>query len=133
MNGCLTNLDSRCAQYSYNIIKSIDSGGTLSKNDRNKLETIITKSLGVLQENGLYAFFLFLDYRKNELGAEKMKEHSISLLSHEDIGLLNQTDDPLISVQQITENLSRLILSHRLIEQMLIYARYHAKALRVTT
>lgn len=132
MSGGLPNLDSRCAQFSYNIIKSIARGGTISKkDDKNKLVNIITKSLGVLQENGLYAFFLYLDYRIDELGAKEIKENSLNLLRHEDIALLGENDAHLVCVRQLTENLDYLILALRLLEQMLIYARYHAKALRV--
>ncbi|HHU83337.1 MAG TPA: hypothetical protein GXZ26_10075 [Firmicutes bacterium] len=132
MSGGLPNLDSRCAQFSYNIVNSIASNVTISKSNKSKLVNIIDKSLGVLQDNGIYAFFLYLDYRKDELGAEEIKENSLKLLRHEEIDLLGKNKDHLVSVRQLTGNLDRLTLAHRLLEQMLIYARYHAKSLRVT-
>src|SRR5690554_2328575 len=130
MNENAPNLDSRCAQFSYDLVKAVANEGALSKENKSKLENLINKSLGVLQENGLYAFFLYLEYRLKELGAEEIKSRSLNLLRHEDIGLLEQNSDHFTAVRRLTEKLDQLLLAHRLIEQMLIYARYHAKAVR---
>lgn len=132
MNENVPNLDSRCAQFSYDLVKAVASEGFLSKENKSKLENLINKSLGVLQENGLYAFFLYLEYRLKDLGAKDIKSSSLNLLRHEDIGLLEQNNNHFTAVCKLTEKLDHLLLAHRLIEQMLIYARYHAKAVRET-
>ena len=48
MSGGLPNLDSRCAQFSYNIVSSIASNITISKSNKSKLVNIIDESLGVV-------------------------------------------------------------------------------------
>ncbi len=133
MSENISNLDSRCAKFGYDLVKAVAPKGSLPKGDKAKLENTITKSLGVLQENGVYAFFLYLEYRLKELGAEQMKSHSLGLLRHADVSLLAQNEkDHFVAVRQLTENLDSLLLARQLIEQTLIYARYHAKALRET-
>ncbi|MCQ3972420.1 MAG: hypothetical protein DPW09_03115 [Anaerolineae bacterium] len=132
MSENIPNLDSRCAQFGYDLVKAVAPNDSLPKGDKAKLENTITKSLGVLQENGVYAFFLYLEYRLKELGAEQMKSRSLGLLRHADVSLLAQNNDHFVAVRQLTENLDSLLLARQLIEQTLIYARYHAKALRET-
>ena len=132
MSANVPNLDSRCAQFGYDLVKAVAPGGSLAKGDKPKLEHIITKSLGVLQENGVYAFFLHLEYRLKELGAESVKSRSLRLLGHADVSLLAPNNDHFAAVHRLTENLDSLLLARQLIEQTLIYARYHAKALRET-
>lgn len=148
--GVYINLDSKCAQFGFslvhNVVKNIlgiDIGPlNLSElgltNEKNKLENLITKSLGVLQENGLYAFFLYLAYRQQEKGtkeiAKEIDEQAQGLLRDENVGLLKSGSLPngeqkYNKIRQLTEDLEKLLLARRLIEQMLIYARYHAKAL----
>ena len=129
----MKNLDSLCAQYGYTIVHDVAPNGNLSKSDKSKLENTITKSLGVLQENGVYAFFLYLDYRKEEKGAPQIRDRSLELLRHGEIDLLQNSNDHFVDVQQLTNDLDQLLLARQLLEQMLIYARYHAKALRVTS
>ncbi len=128
----MTNLDSLCAQYGYEIVHTIAPNGSLPKGDRAKLENTITKSLGVLQENGVYAFFLFLAYRHGEKGAPEVKSQALNLLRHAEVNLLSLGNDAFQAVRQLTNNLDNLLLARQLLEQTLIYARYHAKALEVT-
>ena len=89
-------------------------------------ENTITKALGVLQENGPYACFLYLQANKDKTIIPEM----INLL--EGIKLLPPAEsngDTLKRVtEQITVDLPRLLLAKEVIEQMLIYARYGAKA-----
>ncbi len=57
----VTNLDRLSATYAQRI-------AALSTNDdgEKKLENLVTKALGVLQENGIYAAMLFLYSRSND-------------------------------------------------------------------
>lgn len=130
------NLDVLCAQYGQIIVQDVAPSDAKSKS---KLENTITKSLGVLQEDGVYAFFLFLDYyrsRSESMGADAIAQRMKDLLRGEEIGLLqdrsqNERDD-FAALRSMTGNLKNLLLARQLLEQALIYARYHAKALQVT-
>jgi len=84
-------LDTKCAEYGNNIANISDNN-----------ETIINKSLGVLQEDGVYAFFLYLESRGN-------KEKKVT--------------------SKVTKNLDHLLFTKNMLERTLVYARYHAKAL----
>lgn len=130
MSDNITNLDSLCTQHGYAIIQAVAPNNSLPKSERAKLENTITKSLGVLQENGVYAFFLFLEYRLKELGAEQVKNQSLGLLRHTGVNLLIQDGDHFAALRRLTEDLDKLLLARQLLEQTLIYARYHAKALK---
>jgi len=123
MNG--QNLDRLCAQYGYEMANQVHD--QLKK----QAENHITKSLGVLQEDGVYAFFLYQVSRKSEKsGAEKLKAQAAELLKQSGIRGFQNTADPLKAVRdELANDLDHLLLAKRLLEQALIYARYHAKAL----
>jgi hypothetical protein len=98
-------------------------------------ENHITKSLGILQEDGVYAFFLYQEARKSEKdGANRLGEQAARLLS-EKIDLLPQGTTSTKQALEVIRNsgglanLDQLLLAKRLLEQTLIYARYHAKAM----
>jgi len=118
------NLDELCAKYGWDIA------------NETKDETLINKSLGVLQEQGIYAFFLFLESRgsSDKKNAEKTGKHCWNML--EDIvdsmkGVIwdKNTWSETLRVN-ILSDINNLSLSLQMVEQTLIYARYHAKALK---
>lgn len=125
------NLDRLCAQYGWQIAQQVYEA--LGK----AAETHINKSLGVLQEDGVYAFFLYQVSRgeREKRGAERLKKQAQSLLKSVPIQPFNVIGGPLEavrgngSVAGLADNLDDLLLAKRLLEQALIYARYHAKAL----
>jgi len=110
------NLDYLAARYAQNVVKD------------NADENLITKALGVLQENGVYACCLYLLANQDKTIVPQM----LALL--EAIGLpelpaSNKPADVLDYVAgPITANLPNLLLAKEVLEQMLIYARYGAKA-----
>jgi hypothetical protein len=53
------NLDQQCARFGHDMCQAV-SGVYQGKEKKTKTENLITKSLGVLQEDGVYAFFLYL-------------------------------------------------------------------------
>lgn len=132
------NMDQLAAQSSQKIIsrtkkenKSIDT-----------LNRLVTKTLGVLQEQGVYAMMLFLLSRTSE-------EAEISILirnefiimlknlpefSKETITDKNNTDKILefYSSDDVTGDIDTLFLLRDLYEQTLIYTRFGAKAMRKT-
>lgn len=123
------NLDRLCAEYGYQIANEVRQA--IGKKNA---ESHIIKSLGVLQEDGVYAFFLYQASRgKTEKpGADKLKEQATALLKEAKIKPFDTITDPLEAVRAkngLANNLDELLLAKRLLEQALIYARYHAKAL----
>jgi len=118
-------LDRRCAEEAKEILEKIKDA------DKNKIENIITKSLGVLQEDGVYAFFIYLKASKDKNIANAIVEESIDLLKQCD-GLLDKntnSDNILQSLLGLMSNIDKLFLAKELLERTLVYARYHAKAL----
>jgi len=116
-----TNLDYLCADYGQDIPQSKEN------------ETIIQKSLGVLQEDGLFAFVLFLESKKDS----KDRNLVIRILSNtreilNKVELISNPDEKNVrkNILEITKNIDNLFLAKNLIEKMLIYARYRAKALK---
>ncbi len=112
------NLDLICAKYGNEIANS--------KVD----ETLITKSLGVLQEDGVYSFFLYLSSVGDK--ARKIKEDALKLLKED--GILKNTigngKDPLeVLREKFNDKLDALLFAKEILEHTLVYARYHAKAL----
>jgi len=119
----IKNLDFQCAVHAGEIAKEVKEEGTIGK------------ALGVLQEDGVYAFFIYLlslerkqPYEKKakaiiNQAANLLNEHK--LISNQNIDANNVTE----IIKPLTENLAKLILAKTLLERTLVYARYHAKAL----
>lgn len=117
------NLDQLAAQYAQKIVAD---GGK-------EIEILITKALGVLQEQGVYACMLFLFSRSgNEKAlANKIRPHLYDLLkklpdfANASIGDNNGLE---FFANTVCDKLDTLLLVKELYEQTLIYARYGAKA-----
>jgi hypothetical protein len=120
------NLDQICAKYGYCIAKKVyEAIGKQAENH-------ITKSLSVLREDGVYAFFLYQASRgqREKPGADKLRDQARDLLKEAGIKGFENAGDPLAAVRdQLAGDLDQLLLAKRLLEQALIYARYHIKAL----
>jgi len=101
-----------------------------------EVDGTVTKALGVLQENGIYACALFLKSRSKDEKerADVLMDEMLHLLDKLGFGWglpsSNQARDVLqhISDRVTRDNLERLLLAKETLEQMLIYARYGAKA-----
>lgn len=133
-----TNLDRICAQFGFQMAKEVND----VLNKPSDTENLITKSLGVLQEDGVYAFFLYLasqvkegkDEKKASKGARNLANNAVGLLANNPPSLVEQNNykQAMESIRQpngLADDLDNLLLAKRLLEQALIYARYHAKAL----
>jgi len=118
----LVNMDRHCADAGWKMAEE------LWKNKKDgKPETHITKSLGVLQEDGLYAFFLY-QLKEDSFGIIVQK-HCNCFLRSSSISLITQEiEDNLQAVRDLTGNLSNMMLAKSLLEKILIYTRYHLKA-----
>ena len=125
----VVNLDRIAAQYGQKIVNQKD----VKVKD---LENQVTKSLGVLQEQGIYALMLFL-FAQNTAETRAIYEQLIELLGRIDLENIpeknNENQYNLQSVlkfysDNILEDINRLFLVRDIYEQTLIYARYGAKA-----
>mgnify|MGYP001152035538 CR=1 FL=1 len=103
------NLDMECAKLGARI-------GTQS-DDRT-----LTDALSVLEEQGVYAFFLFL---KNERPVTDSCR--AFLKDHLPGGFGSSENDVFKATQEIATDIDKLLLARDLLRQSLIYGRYHAK------
>lgn len=122
------NLDRLAAQHAQAIISRM----TDKKAKASEVDNTVTKALGVLQENGVYACFLYLRAKEGENGAVVVEE-MLDLLDGLGFGWGKPTENSLKEVlsyisEKVTVDLERLLLAKETLEQMLIYARYGAKA-----
>jgi hypothetical protein len=129
----MKNLDVLAARTAQGIIDDtkLMNGAKL---EAGKVDNLVTKALGVLQENGVYAAMLYLYSRtekKDKFVAEKTRERLLSLLTDLEITGLpgTQASEALkFLTDKVCDDLDRLLLVKQLWEQALIYARYGAKA-----
>ncbi len=123
-----TNLDYLAATRAQEIIKRASA-----KASARDVDTTVTKALGVLQENGVYACFLYLLAKEKDLG-KIVVEEMLNVLRN--LGWNKPSSlTPDVVLRHISENvtrdLERLLLAKEVLEQTLIYARYGAKACNV--
>ena len=120
------NLDRLAAERAQEIIKR-----TADKK-ASEVDNTVTKALGVLQENGVYACFLYLLAKEGDNGRVVVEE-MLNLLEGFGFGWNKPSEDSAAEIlkhisENVTANLERLLLAKETLEQMLIYARYGAKA-----
>jgi hypothetical protein len=112
----MQNLDVKCAE----LAEKLAEGANKER------EKLLTDSLGVLQEQGLYAFFLFLKASKRGKPQDVSRACATFLRDH---GLLQgDTKDPFQGLKSLADRLDDLLFARDLLTQALVYARYHAKA-----
>jgi hypothetical protein len=141
----MTILDKLAAQTAHEIVRRA------TKDNAGTLDTLATNTLGVLQEQGVYASVLFLLSRSREVEkpfALQVLTCWLGLLNNEKLAMLGagfsepwvmnteqvpQHSQELLGhfAENIAGNLHRLIAIKQLFEQTLIYVRYGAKALKV--
>lgn len=118
------------------VKKALQENGIKAK----QVDNLVTKALGVLQENGIYACFLFLfsRTRKEDVAIAKVVRAQLLKLAGKQLPfgweeLKNlataQSDKVLPKVSTtICRDLDPLLMTKEVFEQTLIYARYGAKA-----
>lgn len=114
----LENLDLACAKM----------GKAIAETSSKDLENLVTNALAVLEEQGIYALFLFLKTRGGN-GAENVNQKIYEFLKEtpKQAPLLSDDPDVFASLQQMAEDLDKLLLARDLVRQTLVYARYHAR------
>ena len=128
----MLNLDYRCMEYGQKIGKISDSN----------LESNLRKALGVLQEDGVYAMFLWL-----EKNASDVRKELVELFNKEDetthVKLSNyflksnksfsqDFDEFCNDLREVAKekDIDKLLFMKKLLERTLTYALYHVKAKR---
>lgn len=112
-------LDMKCAEFGNKI--AIIHGNT---------DSFIQKSLGVLQEDGVYAFFLYMKAQKKPYANEMIKK-AYEFLNQDEVlrsVFRTETDELKAVREKLANNLDHLLFAKELLERTLVYARYHAKA-----
>jgi hypothetical protein len=130
-------LDRIAAERAQNIVdNAVQNGDVKAK----QVDNLVTKALGVLQENGVYACFLFLfsRTRKEDKAVAEVVKAQLLQLAGENLPFDWQTlasladsgsRDVLPEVSKtICGELDPLLMTKDVFEQTLIYARYTAKA-----
>lgn len=117
------NLDYRCMESAQEISKIGDSN----------LESNLRKALGVLQEDGVYAMFLWLEDKDK---TNRIRKKLTKLLNEEEIRkhLLNNSNnfpedftDFCEKLREVAQDIDRLLFMKKLLERTLTYALYHSK------
>lgn len=114
----MENLDLKCAELGQRLAARSDVS-----------ETLLTDALGVLDEQGLYAAFLYLKARGGD-GGQAVNEAANGFLKS--LKWSNQPAEQERDVMATTKGLSKdlddLLLARDLVRQALVYGRYHIKA-----
>ncbi|MGB4653337.1 hypothetical protein [Methanothrix sp.] len=115
----MENLDLYCAKFGRKLsaIDGVD-------------EELLQDSLSVLEEQGLYAFFLYLKAHGKEPGKKVMDECYKFFIDNPVMGQKFQvsTNNVFDAVLELGQSINDLIFARELLIQSLIYARYHSKA-----
>lgn len=133
------NLDLEAAGTAQKIIAETNKEIVSTKEGERKptksdVENLITKALGVLQENGVYACMLFLYSRtsnSDKAVSEVTRKELITMtrLSGKEAAPKDDAEDVLkYLTDNICNDLDSLLVTKQLWEQTLTYARYSAKA-----
>lgn len=119
----MLNLDYICMECAQKI--NINSNKNLANN--------LKKALGILQEDGIYAMFLWLEEKENK---KIIRKKLTDMLNKPEIkkclltGSSNFSDDFkqfCEKLREIAEDIDKLLFMKKLIERTLIYSLYHAK------
>jgi len=107
----MTNLDYICAKIGQNLIVKAD-------------ENIFRKALGILQEDGVYAMFLWLEKEDS-----KIRKKLNNLLNENEITskLLSDSKSFPDDFQEVAKDIDKLLFLKKILERTLTYALYHAK------
>lgn len=137
------NLDRAAATYAQEMVRRTKGIQGVSK-PVETLERLVTKTLGVLQEQGVYAMVLFLCSRTSDeakiapvirsqlfrLLRDDENTHFLPGFEKRNVPANDADAQTALNFysENVMEDLDTLLLVRELYEQTLIYARYGAKA-----
>lgn len=114
------NLDSRINEYSYYMVKD----------NNKKVKDLIDKALGVLNNDGVYGYYVFCRSEKEEKIDKVFIEKIVQEFNGEVCIEMNKDEkDYSKFFIDLSEDLNSLLFFKEIIERILIYARYYAKSM----
>ena len=119
----MTNLDIQCAELGRRLADIKDNRG-------NKIEEkVFNEALTVLEEQGPYAMFLYLQAKHSNV-AGKVSSESLRFLKNIFGNRLDTANDILEAIKLLanSEGLDDLLFARDLLRTAFSYARYHLKA-----
>ena len=124
--GSSNNIDSEINKISYEIAKKIN------KNPKYKNE--IDKALGVLVNDGLYAYYLYVKTKIKKDSNEKgniLIDELKPLLKFIKVKKNGSQENTLTEeyFEKLSYDLNNLLFFRDLVERVLVYVRYHLKAM----
>ena len=111
------NLDAKINMVGFKIVKAIKQKGK----DKTKYKNFIDKTLGVLANDGVYAYWVYCK-------ANKISDVFINELE-ELQKIINDEEDNEKFFSNLSNKPNQLLFFKEMLEKALIYARYHAKAM----
>jgi CRISPR/Cas system CMR-associated protein Cmr5 small subunit len=129
----METLEAKTSKLAYGVILEILN--IQDKNRRKKLLNLIDKALGVLSNNGVYAYYVIIISQKDKKESNEKGAKEIFLDSLKELFEIVQNEKPYDSsnrqeyFESISKDIHKLLFLKQLLEKTLIYARYHAKAL----
>lgn len=122
-------LDLKCARYGSAI------AAALAGVEKDAREKVLNNALDVLLEGGVYAMFLYLNAEKKTEAAASIRSKAYNLLRDQDLwpALFSEPYSLDKIRTSFANNLDKLLLAKELLENTLVYARYHVQALPQTT
>lgn len=117
----MINLDYICAKIGQNLVE----------NEKDKKENTLRKALGILQEDGVYAMFLWLEKEDS-----KIRKKLNNLLNENEITSKLLSDSKSFpddfkgfceKLQEVAKDIDKLLFLKKILERTLTYALYHAK------
>ena len=114
------NLDALINKIGYEIVEEIKRRG----NDKTKYKNELEKSLGVLSNDGVYAYYVYVKSKKvDDIFLNKIESIKKYCLNSSDSNNWQEF------FERLSEDLPSLLFFREILERILIYTRYHAKAL----
>ncbi len=139
--GGLVNLDYLAAKYAQEIVaelvdKRVQQESVDIKKAKSSADNTVTKALGVLQEHGVYACFLYL-FAKEKENSKAVVPRMLEILREIGIpdppskagkGSVDSRGTLAHISEHVTSDLELLLLARDALERLLVYARYGIKA-----
>jgi len=123
------NLDAKINMVGFKIVKAIKQKGK----DKTKYKNFIDKTLGVLANDGVYAYWVYCKANKiSDVFINELEELSNQINLKEngrEIKLIFNGNPSEKFFQTLSQDLNQLLFFKEMLEKALIYARYHAKAM----
>ena len=124
------NLDALINKVGFEIVEEIKK----KEKDKTKYKNYIDKALGVLANDGVYAYWVYCKANKiTDVFINKLEELSnqISLKENgREIKLIFNDKPSEKFFHTLSQDINKLLFFKEMVEKALIYARYHAKAMK---